>query len=739
MLASLLLACVSPPPDILLVTFDTTRADAIGAYGQSPSPSPAIDALAARGLRVEEAMTVAPLTLPAHGSILTGRYPDRTGLRDNPGHRLPDDVPTLAERLRAGGWRTGAFVAAAVLDAAHGLDRGFDTYADGFDLTHPVSPGDPVVEWPAAVVAERAAAFIAEAERDPRPFFAWVHFYEPHQPLAPVAPHRDAFADAYLAEIAVADAALARLIEAAAAAGRGERLVVAVTADHGEGRGEHGEDTHGLFVYRSTMRVPLVLAGPGVPRAVVPGPASVVDLAPTVLELAGLPAGDTDGVSLLAVARGEGPDDRAVYGEAWHGRLHYGFAELRVLQDRDRRYVLAPRDELYDWRADPGERDDLAASRPAEVAPRRERLLARREAVPSVAADDTTTEALLRLGYVDAGAHVPATVPYDALPDPKDHPDMVERFRALVIEARSRPPAEAVPRLRAFVAEHPHVGGARVLLSAALELTGDPAGARDALMPLVDAAPGDATLAARIGELYAAEARYDEARPWLDRAVALAPGNVAPLGTLAEIARRRGDCAGAVRLVDEGLARDPDATRLRLVRAACRDAAGDLAGAEADLRRVLERHPDDREAGFVLAMVLARTGRVAEALPYIEAAAAASDAVAVRAALGMAYHQVGRYGDAIAALEPVAADAAVGHEPPLLLADAWLRVGGRLDVARRWLELAEARAPGDPHVRRVRAALLVAEGDVRAAIAEMAAARAGEGAPVVVTWPTGTR
>ena len=181
-----LVACgTRSPPDVLVVTLDTTRADAVGVYGQAPSPTPNLDALGARGARVDEALSVTPLTLPAHTSMFTGLYPDAHGVRDNLSSPLDPSFDTLAEELKAHGYRTGAFVGAVVLDAMFGLEQGFEVYEDGFDLTNRAVPGDPIVQWPADVVEGRAERWIRDVAKDDAPFFAWVHFYDAHQPATP--------------------------------------------------------------------------------------------------------------------------------------------------------------------------------------------------------------------------------------------------------------------------------------------------------------------------------------------------------------------------------------------------------------------------------------------------------------------------------------------------------------------------------------------------------------------------
>lgn len=709
----------APPPDLLLITLDTMRADAIGAYGQAPTPTPTLDRLAANGLLVEESMAITPLTLPSHCSMLTGVSPAAHGVRQNLGASLPASADTVAERLHGAGWHTAAFVGAVVVDSVFGLDQGFDTYVDGFDLTARGEAGGSIARYPADQVVASAVSWI-RGLADPRPAFVWVHLYDAHLPLSPPSPEREAFADPYLAAVAFEDAQIAALIDEMTAA-RGHPPVVLLVGDHGESRGDHGELQHGLFVYRSTMRVPMILSGPGVPIGRIAGPRSGVDVAPTLLALAGVAApADLDGASLL----GDGPP--VVYGESFHGRTQYGLAELRVAEDDRYRYIRAPRPELYDWRADPGELRDLAGSQP-EVEARLGAVIDRRAGAAPIGdrdpVDGALTGALASLGYVDGPSAVAVDVPYTDLPDPKDHADVVKAFDDLIVSARTRPPAEAAPLIEEFVSKYPGIGGARGLLSTAWQLAGDPTKARAAIAPLLTAQPSDPQLLARDGELLLAEGKPDEAEVELRRAIAAAPEWPGPYALLADIDRRRGDCPAAIAQAEVGLAKAPGSSQLRLVRGACRMSTGDLVGAQADLGAAVVTDPHNAEASFLLGVVLTKQGAFDAALPRLKAEVDRDpNDVTAQASVGIALYGLGRYDDARPILEAVVAGD-VGYEPPMLLADIALRAGD-VAAAERWLAEAERREPGAAAIHRVRASIRMANGDVDGALDEMTRANA---------------
>ena len=292
--------------NLLLVTLDTLRADRLGSYGYSAAQTPHLDGLAARGLRFSNATTVTPLTLPAHASLMTGTYPAFHGVRDNGGFYLGEERQTLAETLAQAGFRTGGFVGAFVLDSRWGIGQGFERYFDDFDLTEfDDSASMDAIQRPGSAVVDQALAWLAQDHE--RPFFAWVHLYDPHTPYEAPEPYRSRFpasrSGAYDAEIAAADAQVGRLLAALREDGRLEDTLVAVVADHGEMLGEHGELTHAFFIYDAAIRVPLLLAGPGVPRGLVDAQVRIIDLAPTLLTQLGqaVPA-EVQGEDLLPLA-----------------------------------------------------------------------------------------------------------------------------------------------------------------------------------------------------------------------------------------------------------------------------------------------------------------------------------------------------------------------------------------------------------------------------------------------------
>jgi arylsulfatase A-like enzyme len=456
------------PRDILLVSIDTLRADRVGAYGKPDAGTPVLDGLAARGLRFADAMAPSPITLPSHASLFTGLEPLRHRVRHNGLHALSAEIETLAEQLASGGFRTGAFVGSVVLAERYGLARGFERYTAP---SYRQKSGLLFLgERPADEVNLDALAWLDSI--GDAPFFLFVHYMEPHAPRRPPEPERTRFAgDPYQAEIAATDRAFGALLEGLGARGRLDETLVVVVADHGESRSEHGEISHGIFLYQSTLHVPMIAAGPGVmPGRVEPAPVGLVDVAPTLLDAAGLPpAATTDGVSLWPVLTGAAAaPERSLYAESFVTRFDYGWSELRAIRRGAEKYVSAPRPELYRLDEDPGELinragedSDAASALAAELAGRIARAGDGAARPDPVRLDHDDRSALAALGYLPGAFSEEGGA---GLPDPKDLiADAAELERAARLQAAGRV-SDAIAALRRLVDENPGFLEARVRL-----------------------------------------------------------------------------------------------------------------------------------------------------------------------------------------------------------------------------------------------------------------------------------
>jgi arylsulfatase A-like enzyme len=390
---------------VLLVTLDTARADRLSPYGFMDARMPHLERLAREGALFEQAFTVAPLTLPAHASLFTGLLPPSHAVRDNADQPLAAAHTTLAERLQSRGFRTGAFVGSVVLQSDRGLAQGFDTYRDVR-----AQAGASTRQRPGNMVVDEAIEWLEEAAGSP--FLLWAHLYDAHAPYEPPAPYRAAHADPYVGELLFADAQLGRLLEALDRLHLAERTIVVVAADHGEGLGEHGEETHGLLVYDSVLRVPLIVRAPGVPSRRIADVVSLVDVAPTVLDFLGIAADRSDGHSLLGSLNGRRIDAEAYAESLYPARM--GLPPVHTLRDGRFKLIDGPRPELYDLQTDPFEERNVIGARGRIAAAMRERLdviagpaAQRRQPEPQPRVSPEVRERLTALGYVVGGSLPP--------------------------------------------------------------------------------------------------------------------------------------------------------------------------------------------------------------------------------------------------------------------------------------------------------------------------------------------
>ena len=462
-------------PPVVLISIDTLRSDHLPAYGYRGVETPAIDALRRNAILFERAYAHVPLTLPSHVSLLSGQLPTVHGVRDNAGYRVPAAGPWLPAALRERGYDTGGVISAAVLGSATGMARGFDFYEDaaaprpgtaGEDLGR--AGGDSLqiaLRWLRSLRSRGSANAAGAPDAGAgRPFFLFFHLYEPHAPYEPPAPLAARYAGSpYDGEIAEADRVVGGLIAGLRELDLYDRALIVLLSDHGEGLGEHGEDEHGIFVYRESLQVPLLVKLPGGARAgsAVAEPAQLADVYPTVARLAGLPLpAGLPGTPLTELAAGPGGDGapappRRIYAESYYQRFHFGWSELLTLIEGRHQYIQAPEPELYDLVADPAGRNNrLLADRRTAGTLRQALAAAVREPAPPSAVDEETRRSLAALGYAAGGAD---TGPGKDLPDPKRRIQTLAGMRtAFQLFHRSRY-AEAVPAFQAALAENPRM------------------------------------------------------------------------------------------------------------------------------------------------------------------------------------------------------------------------------------------------------------------------------------------
>lgn len=609
---------IAPAADqnILLVTIDTLRADALSSYGGA-ARTPNLDRLAESGARFTFAHAHAVVTLPSHTSILTGRLPYEHGMRDNSGFRVHDGTETLATRLKAAGFATGAFVGGFPLTKRFGLTPGFDVYDDEMpELTGAIAISMP--ERRADAVVSKAVDWIGAQQGR---FFSWVHVFDPHSPYKPPAPHLANYASVpYHGEVAWTDQALGALFDKLATLAR--PTLVIVTADHGESLGDHGELTHGMFAYEPTLRVPLIVArvgGAASKGIVIDAPARHIDIAPTVLEAAGVEgAASLPGASLATLIRDGQGADRPSYFEAMTYNLVRGWAPLRGVLAERRKYIDLPIPELYDLAQDPAEATNLAAREPGALQVLANLLRGFSVAPPQRPGQESAAarEALRSLGYVTGSA--PARDRYTEADDPKR---LVEVDRDLhraseAFQAGNRD--EGIRLLESVIARRPDTADAYITLSHAYWEGGQPQQAIAALEKGLRAGAPDRDLRVRLG-VYLSESGADSAR-----AIALLEGmpadDVEALNSLGIAYGAAGRYADAKRTFNRALALDPTnglahqnlasmTLREALALGDDRAALQKMQEAEAYARKALEADAGLAGAHTIMGVILSGTGR----------------------------------------------------------------------------------------------------------------------------------
>lgn len=551
---------VTGPADgpIVLISIDTLRADRLPAYGYTRIRTPHLDRLATDAVVFEQAYSHSPQTLPAHTSILSGRLPFEHGVRDNIGFSIRQGERLLTHALRDHGFATAGFVSAYVLRAQTGINQGFEVYDDELPAAAPDRPLGQVQRPGSDTVA--AASRWVDRQSSAK-FFLFVHIYEPHKPYSP--PPRFAAAGPYDGEVEYADEIIGQLLDHLRAKELYDRATIVLLSDHGEGLGDHGEDEHGIFLYRDTIQVPLVVKMPGSRRGGtrVAAPVQHIDVSPTILDLAGLtiPSG-ARGRSLRPVLEGTGRVATAnIYSESLSPRYHFGWSELYALTRDEYRLIRAPRDELYDISKDPRERASIAAERAqAHTAMRRalDALIANQQVdAPSAVSDDDRRK-LAALGYVGTRTSAPLEVPGDQLPDPKDKIAVLQKYKQATDLAGARRFAEATALYRELLRENPDMTDVWLQLAEIYGRRGMTADAVEAYKEVIKRNAKDPAGLTGAAAGLLRLARLEEARAHAELAVDVAPAAAHEL--LVRIAIQRGDADTARR--EARLAQAADAT-----------------------------------------------------------------------------------------------------------------------------------------------------------------------------------
>ena len=616
----------SQRPSLVLISVDTLRADHLSSWNpSSPAATPAIDALAGDGVAYLRVSTTNPLTLPAHASLMTGQWPPAHGVRDFTGYRLGDDLVTLAETLQAQGYRTAAFVSAAVLDERTGISQGFEVYDDGFDSF--LGGDSRVAERPGPQTLQRVQQWLQELAPG-KPFFLWVHLFEPHHPYTPPQPYRSRYPkSAYAAEVAYADALVGQLLDELRARKLYEPSLISLLSDHGEGLGEHGESRHGFFIYESTMHVPWIVKFPHSQFAAqrVDQPASLVDAYPTFLHGLGLsrrhwPPG-LQGESRYRAARGGGPSSSApLYMESLTPRNQFGWSDLRSVFNGRWKLIEAPTPELYDLKDDARETRNLFADQEALGKRLQEALRgfeARFQESPQapIEVDPQLQEQLRSIGYLGSPS---ASIRYESrqgLADPKAMIGAYEHMQSGVEAARQKKWDQAIGELEAAAQAAPQ---ASAILSS-LALTCRDAGRHGQSLgwfqKSLQVNPQDVYMRLQLAQYLVALGRPDQARPQFEAILKQDPGNFLALFNLGIHWARSSDFSKAVDYFQKALQAKPDSQAAFMLGLSWFN-LGRLGEAEKAWMRALEFDSGNRRVHQRLAELYARLGQTEKAAQH---------------------------------------------------------------------------------------------------------------------------
>lgn len=585
--------------NLVIITIDTLRADRVGTYGYAPARTATMDRLARDGVKFTHAYATAPITLTSHASLMTGRYPAGHGARHN-GMRLDLKTPTLADRLSQAGFATGGFVAAYPLDRRFGLIKGFQTYGDHMP---PSRNGRAVNERPGRAVVDEALAWLAR-HRGTR-FFLWVHLFEPHAPYGDPADPRGLTPQVrYDNEVAEADVQAGRIIDALGP----DRLstLVVVAADHGEAFGEHGEVGHSIFVYDTTLRVPLILSGGGLPRdRTIADPVALIDVAPTVLRMLGVASFDADGIDLAPALNGLSLPARDLYAESFAPLLDFGWSPLQSLRSRQWKYIEAPRPELYEIVQDPGETRDLSKSEAASLTAFHDRTVRQAGGVLQTESsiDPETRARLQALGYAGGS---PANAG-SRRADPKDRREEAARLAEVTSGELRGPVLERA--LRRILASDPLNPQANLRLGYVLlesrrcrEAAARFRSAIAAHLPSADAHLG-------LAACEASERRFDAAAAALRDGEKIEPGNPVVMANLGVVLSDGGHPGEAIAPLQRALTIDPDLHQARFSLAIAFARAGRRAEAASTAAELLRRLPADAPQRSEVERLLKETQR----------------------------------------------------------------------------------------------------------------------------------
>jgi arylsulfatase A-like enzyme/Flp pilus assembly protein TadD len=638
---------------VILISIDTLRSDRLPVYGYKGVATPNIDALRADGILYERAYSHTPLTLPSHASMLTGKLPADNGIRDNIGFVLDAKIPTLPELLKKNGYATGGAISAYVLRRETGIARGFDVFDDEVE---PIGASATIgrVQRIGEETLASARKWLVERGED-EPFFLFLHTYDPHTPYTPPEPFRSRYKDAYDGEIAYSDQVVGDLISDLKQKGIYDKALIILLSDHGEGLNDHGEEEHGIFLYREAIQVPLIVKLPGNRSAgrSVSKPAALVDVFPTILEQTAtpIPPGKSEAVSLLSLMESDAPS-RTIYSETYYPKLHFGWSDLHSMIDGEHHYIRAPIPELYDLGKDPGEKKNaIEENRRKYVALRAAIEPYVREAAAPTAIDPDDAAKLAALGYIGSSA---APKSGEALPDPKTTIGVFQEIRVAFTRFREERLEETLAICDRLLRDNDSILDLWDLKSKALGKLGRTQEAIDAAKEGLRRQPNTVALLSAVANLSILTGNLDDAERHAELLLKPEPGqahellariyaerkdyaraekearaamsggrdSTPALMTLGLIEKQKGDLDASIRYLDEALAnvrkkRNQRIPNLHFYRGDVLARLGRVQEAEGEFRQEIAAYPTHPDAYTSLILLLSANGRPQDATQLV--------------------------------------------------------------------------------------------------------------------------
>jgi arylsulfatase A-like enzyme/Tfp pilus assembly protein PilF len=695
--------------NVLVITLDTIRADRLGAYGNPHIRTDFIDGLADQGVLFDRCIAPTPLTLPSHTSLFTGTYPVFHGVRDNSNYVVPAELMTMAELLSEEGYRTGGFVGAFVLSTRWGLDQGFETYTEPESGYDPTMMSFAQIQRPADAVVDDAIAWLRKESE--QPWFAWVHLYDPHLPYEPppgfVREYPD---DPYLGEVAFADAQLSRLHGFLQTAGLDSNTIVVFAGDHGEGLGDHGEFDHGLLLYQTTARVPLIIVHPdstsrGVRREEV---VSLVDIMPTIAEALDLPLpGGIQGQSLWPLIAGAGAfDEKPVYAETLYPKLHFGWSPLTAIQDRQFQFIQSSDPELYDLVRDPKQQENLYRTSP-DVAERMARQLdilverlGRGAMEASNEPDAATIAKLAALGYVAAGVGPDEGQSIDDLPSPRSMLPIYTLFGKAAAAVSAGDEAGGERMLLEIVEANNSLVDGWFSLGKLYKRQGRMAEALSAFREAHARRPLDPSLVSKLADALTSTGQPEEAEQLLLAAQAKHPDNPYIVFALARVLENTGRFAESENLFRESLTLDPRSATAHVRLAALALRRGDLNAVNGELDAALRLDPRVPDASLIKGQLLESQNRIDEAAQaYRNELSSSPNSLPAAISLSRLEGRRGRTAEQERVLRNAMQANPQSPGPYLVLAMSFLQRGERYAEAAELAEFALQQGPKGEELR----------------------------------------